>query len=673
MLTKRGRNGKSETIGWGRQTVVGLLRYPAFPRLYEVGLKSRMPTRPFPVSAKGRRAQQDPDTGDPKASDPDLVANSQAPETPAAEYGNGHAHGGSSSEARASRSAVAQGQGAQGQGASANGHWATYLDRRPWPFSSVTPISWGVSPETDLSTDGSRPVPRNAGARNPPTGRKSRDQVMDELAGWLGAVPAATWTAPLAREAIAWVHCLARQRVPEELATRAISLFAQVADDARGVAPDDPVTSQLLGAELPLSLAWLLPNAPVRDEWLRQAIDTLTAATATWLDERGLVRAEYLDCFRALFACWTRCAILDLEIPRAGLNAWRADVYRKIVVGALHLCRADGTQLFSTGRPSPGDDALFRAAARVTGDASTIAFWKAWRSETEPSAAAASLVPHAYSAEAEVAVLRPDWSPRREHFALAIDRPAMRSELGVAGHVLWQGEWTTRIRCDGELLEPTSGWSELCWVTDEDVDVLEWELEFQRGWRLQRQLVLARHDRFLLLGDALLGDASRGQSAQIEYESSWPLSAAITFRPASDTWEGTLAGKKPLARIVPLALPEWKSERAAGTLRELDGRVVYSRAANARRLHAPLWVDLDPARARRPLTWRRLTVGEQLRIQPADVAAGYRVAVGKEQWVVYRSLAPQGNRTLLGQNLATEFLCARFLPTGFVERLIEIE
>ena len=60
-------------------------------------------------------------------------------------------------------------------------------------------------------------------------------------------------------------------------------------------------------------------------------------------------------------------------------------------------------------------------------------------------------------------------------------------------------------------------------------------------------------------------------------------------------------------------------------------------------------------------------------LQPADVAVGYRVAIGRQQWLVYRSLAKPANRTLLGHNLSTEMLVARFDKSGEVESLIEIE
>jgi hypothetical protein len=96
-------------------------------------------------------------------------------------------------------------------------------------------------------------------------------------------------------------------------------------------------------------------------------------------------------------------------------------------------------------------------------------------------------------------------------------------------------------------------------------------------------------------------------------------------------------------------------------------------AIEGRRLFAPLWFDLDPRRARRLRTWRQLTVAESLAAQGADVAVGYRVAAGNRQWLIYRSLAPKRNRTLLGHNLSTETLVAGFGRKGEVQPIIEIE
>src|SRR5262249_27676705 len=81
----------------------------------------------------------------------------------------------------------------------------------------------------------------------------------------------------------------------------------------------------------------------------------------------------------------------------------------------------------------------------------------------------------------------------------------------------------------------------------------------------------------------------------------------------------------------------------------------------------------DPRRQRRPLTWRRLTVAENLGIVPRDVATAYRIQVGHEQWLVYRSLAKTGNRSVLGHNTLASFACSRILASGETDEILAIE
>jgi hypothetical protein len=60
-------------------------------------------------------------------------------------------------------------------------------------------------------------------------------------------------------------------------------------------------------------------------------------------------------------------------------------------------------------------------------------------------------------------------------------------------------------------------------------------------------------------------------------------------------------------------------------------------------------------------------------IVPAQDAVGYRVQVGKRQWLFYRSLSAPAIRSVLGQNLMHDFYVARFLGEDKVDSLIEIE
>jgi hypothetical protein len=151
------------------------------------------------------------------------------------------------------------------------------------------------------------------------------------------------------------------------------------------------------------------------------------------------------------------------------------------------------------------------------------------------------------------------------------------------------------------------------------------------------------------------------------------LAEEAGLAPAEETNEAFLMGQKAAALALPLALPEWRVEKSPGQFTATSEAVELRLSGAGGALFAPLFLDLKSPRMTRPLTWRRLTVAESLEIVPPNVAVGYRVMVGKSQWLIYRSLTPATNRTLLGHNLATEMLIARFDKKGEVEPLIEIE
>ncbi len=90
-------------------------------------------------------------------------------------------------------------------------------------------------------------------------------------------------------------------------------------------------------------------------------------------------------------------------------------------------------------------------------------------------------------------------------------------------------------------------------------------------------------------------------------------------------------------------------------------------------MFAPLFIDLAPRRRGKPFTWRQLTVGENRAGQGRDVAVSFRVQVGTRQWLVYRSLSANRSRSVLGQNLNSDFMAGRFDRSGEVETIVEIE
>ncbi|MCC6125480.1 MAG: hypothetical protein IT426_10990 [Pirellulales bacterium] len=255
------------------------------------------------------------------------------------------------------------------------------------------------------------------------------------------------------------------------------------------------------------------------------------------------------------------------------------------------------------------------------------------------------------------------------HLTVAFPGRELHIELFHEHRALFAGFWETEISLDGEPAFPAADYEETCWVADRDVNYLELEIHLGGGLRLERHLVFAREEQLVFLADAVFGP----RSGKWHYRGSLPLAEGMRFQADRQHAEGAIRGKKRLATVLPPALPEWQSADGSGHLRQQGQKLELAQTAVGRNLFAPLLIDLKTRRFGKPLTWRQLTVAGSQEILPLDSAVGYRVMIGKEQWLIYRSLSPRANRTLLGHNLTSEFLLARFLKSGEVETLIEVE
>jgi hypothetical protein len=401
----------------------------------------------------------------------------------------------------------------------------------------------------------------------------------------------------------------------------------------------------------------------------------MSAVVAESLDGQGLVHGRLLGIFRPLLASWTRCR-LWCEFSRRDADdelCWNAEAEQRFPLAlreAVRLNRHDRRL-------------VELAAERVLNkkERRTICRLLDAREETRPTKratqrrGAGGLPPVSIRSESsQLAVAQTEWSARANRWSAAYSDQAVRFELEAGGHTLITGNWDWEIRIDGVKAEPLGDWSEVCWISSRRCDYLELEIKLSAELRLQRQILLARDDEFLFLADAVLGPtAASAKLHELEYSARLPLTAETTAAAGAETRELVLSDRKPRAMVLPLALPEWRVDPRGGDFREEHGCLELRQRARGGSLLAPLWIDLAPRRFRRPSTWRQLTVAEQLQIQPPDVAAGYRVQFGKRQWLVYRALKMLGNRTLLGQNLSSEFYVGRFGRDGETEKIVEVE
>ena len=254
-------------------------------------------------------------------------------------------------------------------------------------------------------------------------------------------------------------------------------------------------------------------------------------------------------------------------------------------------------------------------------------------------------------------------------------------EVAVQNEPALFGLWIFDVRLGNKILSPVGKWTTICEHKERSCDYLEIDLPLSNDYRLQRSLLLNHKDKILLLGDVVLADEAQDTRELLSYRSEFYVSpklvakisdeaAEIEFRPASRT-------SAPAFRVLPLALPEWQTTTptglVSGTLNAIEGTLILRQETMGKSLCAPLFFDLDADRLSKRYTWRQLSVGENLQRVREDQAVGYRIQLGQEQFLLYRSLTPLANRTVLGHNLIDDFCFARFDPETGVDPLIAVE
>lgn len=277
-----------------------------------------------------------------------------------------------------------------------------------------------------------------------------------------------------------------------------------------------------------------------------------------------------------------------------------------------------------------------------------------------------------YCDTARAACMQTDWFKRSGRLAIDFsDSPLSVEIVGPKGVSLLSGRWSLSIALDGQPQIQQDDWQEVCWYSDEEVDYLEVEARFGEHCCVQRQLMLFREEGLIMLADAMLGE----RAGKWALESSVPLAAGVRAEAAAATresWLITPQGERCL--VLPLALPEWRRQLGSGKLLLENDALTLSATTDAARLYAPVLLSVKTGHAAKPLTWRQLTVAENLDIVPPSVAAAYRVQIGRDQWLIYRTLAEATRRTALGMHTVYDFFAGRFDgETGDVDTLVEVE
>ena len=467
-------------------------------------------------------------------------------------------------------------------------------------------------------------------------------------------------------ETLAWQRALLSTMLSLAAKLTLIDRLATIVEEAAALVPcDDPLRFQWLAVELPWLLGSYCREVPAYGEMVRIAQRNLVRFCEECFDDEGIPWGRHLPYLPAIMASWTRCTAAGKVCGEPFIAKHQQALSHAVLRQTLRFTRGDGTGAFTTSAPSLAPWIDLAVALADDQESQLLAKGLLESSKKKPSAG--PLV-SACSPEGKVAVLRAELSPSAPQLNVAFDGDDVRLEL-LRNTKLLAGNWKCELRVNGRQLEQSHEWEDVLWHFDEDAVYLELETRFENNWRVQRQIVLPRQDPYIFLADAVLGT----EAAELSYGSTYPLAENVSFVAESQTREGWLTQGKNRWLTLPLAAPEWRSERSHYELQAAANGMCYSAARNGRSLYLPLFIMLNPAKGKLEYTWRRLTVGEQLEIQSPDVAVAHRVQVGDLQWISYRALSHRGNRTFLGKNIATEFYLGRFQRDGSVATIMEVE
>jgi hypothetical protein len=285
-----------------------------------------------------------------------------------------------------------------------------------------------------------------------------------------------------------------------------------------------------------------------------------------------------------------------------------------------------------------------------------------------------------HSELAGAAVMLPEWDVRRGRTSVDYAGEEFRIEIEYGRGTAVRGNWEVMIEIDGTDQAPAGPWTHICEYSDDDAQYLEFEQRWTGGVRLQRQIMLLRDDRCVMLGDAVLRDENQAP-ATVGYFGRVPLAADIKADWEPDTHEVWLrdADGKPRALALSLQTNEWRIGPSAVRYQIADDQNLSLQTTsqpprdNGGSVFVPFWLDFQQRRFDRPRTYRQLTVGDELRIVDPDEAVAHRIQMGSEHWVTYRSLRGERTRTFLGKHLVADFYCARFHPgDGSIEDLLTV-
>ncbi|QDU36939.1 hypothetical protein Mal4_12400 [Maioricimonas rarisocia] len=450
-----------------------------------------------------------------------------------------------------------------------------------------------------------------------------------------------------------------------------------------------------LAGELPVTSGLVYDEIRGAGKLVRQGRRLLRDAVSAATDTDGTPHAKLLGQMSLWLAPFCRSAAFAERFETPWWNAKSSERFEDLVrvvaevsrpAGELALCNGASRAPLSLLRTAASlvgmsrKDPVFRSLLSATDDEAELASpsgegpQKSGRPKRKPRRSGvvktSEEIESRQSDWAEWASLRTSWNDDADACVVAYHQERPRIELTAVGQPVISGEWDLHVDVGDAPLTPGPDWSCTCWFSDEEADYLELTQQIEGAAQIVRQVMLLKEDRLLYVADSV----TQTGSDEFEYSMSLPLRDGFEGLQDSVTREAVLLGNGLRVRVLPAGLPQERTQPADGRL-EVDGNAIrYTARARTGGLHASLILDWSPERHDSPVDWAPLTVAEDGQILSPSAAAASRVRVGRQQWLMYRSLTSgKIARTVLGYHTSHETVIGRVDRRGDVEPLVLVE
>lgn len=446
--------------------------------------------------------------------------------------------------------------------------------------------------------------------------------------------------------------------------------------DERPVCDPEQGLSQLRHLELCLMLSAALNELRGSRKLLKESIGLIRACVDESTDTDGTPQPQW---FPTLFDSLSILSRMTLFGDMTATKVWNAtthDRLQQLLGRTLSWCSPHHDS-FSLTPAEQNHSRLLTVIHLLGGDAQSaftklVQHWRQADSSRRLRKRSTHELPEVshQSDWAMLACLRSDWAGPANYCAITFDDHVPQISIVANDTLLCEGGWSQDLMINGRSRACAAHWTCTCWFSDSEVSFVELMQEVDETTRVIRQLILLRETEQLVINSAVHAEGA----TEIQYSSTLPISVRCRCEEDSATRELALFVSDQRVRVFPLSIPQSKVEQARGAVTVRENQFVVEQRSTGGHLFTSTVLDWSPQRMHKPVEWSRLTVAQNGNIEPHHQAAGFRLRVKRDQWLLYHSLvAPDIPRTVMGLHTLNETVYARFTAKGEFEPLIEVE